>query len=501
MKAALQELKDRWAIIEHLNIAGSMLSWDQRTYMPSGGAASRGAQIATLARLAQEHLTEPRVGELIEELEKHTSDIDPDSDEVRLVRVARRDFDRATKIHPELLAEFFQHTSESYQRWTVAREEGDFQLVTVDLEKTLELSRKLADCFKPYEHIADPLIETFDPEMTTKQIQAVFSELRPRLVDLFMQIVDRPELDQTILRHTYPADQQLGMTKEVVEAIGFDFDRGRQDISPHPFTTLASSTDVRITTRFSETDLTDALYSSMHEAGHGMLEQGVDPKYNGTPLAHGASYGIHESQSRLWENLVGRSRSFWIWFFPVLKEKFPEQLAAATDEELYRAVNPVRPSLIRVDADEVTYNLHVMIRFDLELQLLEGKLAVKDLPEAWADRYETDLGIRPPDDKQGVLQDVHWYSGTIGGSFQSYTLGNILSAQFFAAALRAKPDIPEQIEKGNFSELRAWLKDKIYRHGRKFTMAELAESVTGEGLSIEPYMRYLTDKFGDLYGL
>jgi carboxypeptidase Taq len=239
----------------------------------------------------------------------------------------------------------------------------------------------------------------------------------------------------------------------------------------------------------------------MHEAGHAMFEQGVDAKFSGTPLAHGASYGVHESQSRLWENIVGRGRAFWKWFFPKLKARFPEQLADANAEDLYRAVNPVRQSLIRVDADEVTYNLHIMIRFDLEQQLLEGDLEVNDLPTAWADRYETDLGVRPPDDKQGVLQDVHWYSGTIGGAFQSYTLGNILSAQFYAAALKAIPAIPDQIEKGEFGELHAWMKESIYRHGKKFTMNELANRISGEGLSIEPYINYLTQKFEDLYSL
>jgi carboxypeptidase Taq len=499
MEKALKELKHRWAVIEHLRISVSMLSWDQKTYMPAGGAAARGAQIAALTRLAHEKLTDPEVGKLIEELEKHEGSLEADSDEARMIRVGRRDFDRAIKVPPDLLAEFSQHITESYQRWTVARGKDDFQLVEADLEKTLDLSRRYAECFQPYDHIADPIIDRHDPDMTVKEIQSVFDDLRPRLVALLGQIMEKPEVDQAVVRQPFPIDQQLEMTKEVIAAIGFDFEHGRQDTSPHPFATLASSADVRITTRFNESDLTDGLYSSMHEAGHGMYEQSVAPEFGGTPLAHGASSGVHESQSRLWENIIGRSRGFWTWFFPQLKQRFSEQLADTTAEDLYRAVNPVRPSLIRVDADEVTYNLHVMIRFDLELQLLEGQLAVTDLPEAWADRYESVLGIRPPDNKDGVLQDVHWYSGTIGGAFQGYTLGNILSAQFYNAALEANPDIPQEIESGNFANLHAWLKENIYRHGRKFTMAELAERVTGQGLTIEPYMKYLQNKYGDLY--
>ena len=283
--------------------------------------------------------------------------------------------------------------------------------------------------------------------------------------------------------------------------IGYDFERGRLDKTPHPFTIEFAVDDVRITTRVDEHNLGDALFSTIHEAGHAMYEQGVRPDFDGTPLGGGTSAGVHESQSRLWENIVGRSRGFWHFYYPRLQAAFPAQLADVPLEAFYRAINKVQPSLIRTDADEITYNLHVMLRFDLELALLEGKLAVADLPEAWRERYAADLGVIPPDDKDGVLQDVHWYGGVVGGVFQGYTLGNIMSGQFYAAALHAHPEIPAEIARGQFGTLLGWLQQNIYRHGSKLTASELIQRVTGGPLSIEPYVRYLRTKYGELYEL
>jgi carboxypeptidase Taq len=283
--------------------------------------------------------------------------------------------------------------------------------------------------------------------------------------------------------------------------LGYDFQRGRQDKTLHPFMTKFSTGDVRITTRVKEHDLSEGLFSTIHEMGHALYEQGINREFEATPLANGTSSGVHESQSRLWENFVGRSRNFWQFFYPQLQAVFPSQLGNVSLETFYRAINKVERSLVRTDADEVTYNLHVMIRFDLELQLLEGSLAVRDLPEAWNERYRSDLGVVPPSYSNGVLQDVHWYGGMIGGMFQGYTLGNVMSAQFFAAAVKANPEIPTQIEKGDFNPLHDWLKENIYQHGRKYTAPELIERVTGGPLSIDPFIDYIQRKYGELYAL
>ena len=308
-------------------------------------------------------------------------------------------------------------------------------------------------------------------------------------------------MDDSCLHQTFPEAQQLAFGKEVIKRFGYDLERGREDKTPHPFTTGFSIGDVRITTRVKENNLGEALFSTMHEAGHALYEQGIHRDFEGTPLAQGTSAGVHESQSRLWENLVGRSRGFWKFFYPKLQAVFPDQLGSVSLETFYRAINKVECSLIRTDADEVTYNLHIMQRFDFELDLLEGRLAVRDLPEAWRERFKTDLGIVPPDDRDGVLQDVHWYGGIIGGVFQGYTLGNILSAQFFEMALQAHPTIPTEIKEGEFGTLYNWLKESIYQHGQKYTASELIERVTGGPLSIKPYLRYLRSKYGELYQL
>jgi carboxypeptidase Taq len=299
----------------------------------------------------------------------------------------------------------------------------------------------------------------------------------------------------------YPEDQQLDFGLGVIKQYGYDFNRGRQDKTHHPFMTKYSLGDVRITTRNREDDMGDALFSTLHEAGHAMYEQGIDMAYEGTPLAGGTSAGVHESQSRLWENVVGRSRGFWEYFYPQLQAMFPAQLRSVSLDTFYRAINKVQRSLIRTDADEVTYNLHVMIRFDFELDLLNDKLSIRDLPEAWHERYDTDLGVTAPNDSDGVLQDVHWYGGVIGGSFQGYTLGNILGAQFYEKALQAHPEIPAEIGRGKFDTLHGWLRDNIYRSGSKFTAPELIEKVTGSPLRIEPYIKYLRTKYSELYSL
>jgi carboxypeptidase Taq len=368
------------------------------------------------------------------------------------------------------------------------------------LEKTLELSRQFAQYF-PHVHIADPLIDQFDYGMKAEDVRTVFAQLREALVPLVQAITDQKPPDDSCLHLNYPEDDQLAFGLEVAQHFGYDLKRGRQDLTHHPFAIGLSPGDVRITTRTRPDDVGDALFSTLHEAGHALYEQGVDPALDGTPLNEGTSSGVHESQSRLWENIIGRSRGFWEHYYPQLQAVFRDQLGDVPLDTFYRAINRVQPSLIRVDADEVTYNLHVMIRFDLELEMLEGRLAVRDLPEAWRARYKSDLGIEPPDDRDGALQDVHWFMGTIGGCFQGYTLGNIMSLQFYEMALKAHPEIPAQVGEGRFETLHTWLRENIYRHGSKFTASELLERVTGGPLSIEPYMNYLRAKFGELYRL
>jgi len=501
VEAKLKELRARLLEVSDLNAAAALLYWDQTTYMPPGGAPARARQIATLRRLAHEKFTDPAIGKLLDDLRLYEESLPYDSDDASLIRVTRRDYEKAIKVPPAFMAELSSHIAATYEVWAKARPANDFAAVQPYLEKTLDLSRQLANFFPGYEHIADPLIDFSDPGMTASAVSTLFAELRQQLAPIVQAITAQPPADDSCLHQAFPEAQQLAFGQEVIRRFGYDFRRGRQDKTHHPYMTKFSLGDVRITTRVKENDLGEALFSTMHEAGHALYEQGIRTEYEGTPLARGASSGIHESQSRLWENLVGRSLSFWRSFYPRLQAVFPDQLGSVSLETFYQAINKVERSLIRTDADEVTYNLHVIIRFELELALLEGQLTVRDLPEAWRERYEADLGIAPPDDRDGVLQDVHWYSGVIGGAFQGYTLGNIISAQFFEAALQAHPEIPAEIEQGEFGTLHAWLKEHIYQHGRKYMPAELIERVTGSPLTIEPYIRYLRTKYGELYQL
>jgi carboxypeptidase Taq len=501
METKLQELKTRLMEINDLESAAAVLDWDQSTYMPPGGAAARARQLATLSRLAHEKLTDPAIGKLLEDLRPYEESLPYDSDEASLIRVTRRDYEKAVKVPPSFVAQLSNHTSLSYEAWTKARPANDFPAVQPYLEKTLDLSRQLADFFPGYEHIADPLIDFRDYGTKASTISTLFAELRQQLVPLVQAITAQPAADDSCLHQNFPEEKQWAFGLEVIKRFGYDFQRGRQDKSPHPFTTEFSIGDVRITTRVKESNLAEALFGTLHEAGHAMYEQGGRVDLEGMPLAGGTSAGVHESQSRLWENIVGRSRGFWNFFYPKLQAVFPDQLGSVSLDTFYRAINKVERSLIRTEADEVTYNLHVMLRFDLELALLEGRLAVRDLPEAWRERFKADLGIVPPDDRDGVMQDVHWYSSIIGGAFQGYTLGNIMNAQFFEAALSAHPGIPAEIEEGEFDTLHSWLKESIYQHGSKYTATELVERVTGGPMSIEPYIRYLRAKYGELYEL
>ncbi|MBN1147191.1 MAG: carboxypeptidase M32 [Anaerolineales bacterium] len=501
MKKKLQELKTRLAEAQDLDRANAVLNWDQSTYMPPGGAEARARQSATLGRLAQEKFTDPAIGKLLDELTPYAESLPYDSDDASLVRVTRREYERMTKVPPAFMGELFQHSAETYQAWTQARPKNDFAAMRPHLEKTLDLSRRLANFFPGYEHIADPLIDFADYGMRASTLRPLFAELRQQQAPLALAILEQPPVDDSCLRGRFSQAKQLAFGRQVVERLGYDFQRGRLDLTHHPFETSFSIGDVRITTRVKQNLLSECLFGCIHESGHGMYEQGIHTALEATPLAWGTSAGVHESQSRLWENVVGRSRDCWEFFYPRLQSVFPKQFSDTPLESFYRAINKVERSLIRVDADEVTYNLHVMIRFDLELALLEGSLAIKDLPEAWNARYQSDLGISAPDDRDGVLQDVHWYAGIIGGAFQGYTLGNILSALFYETALKAHPGIPEQIRQGEYKTLHTWLKDNIYQHGSKYHAPELIERVSGGPIRIEPYIRYLKAKYGEIYAI
>jgi carboxypeptidase Taq len=495
MEKKLNELKQRLQEIHDLNGAMALLGWDQATYMPPGGAPARGRQMALIGRLSHEKFIDPAIGRLLDDLQTYGENLPYDHDDAALIRVTRRAYDKATRVPAQLMGEFQEHGAAAYQAWTTARRADDFATMRPMLENTLDISRRLADCFPGYDHIADPLIDFADEGMKAESIRALFGDLRAELVPLLRDILSQPPADDSCLHQQFPEDKQREFGEMVIRQLGYDFQRGRLDKTHHPFMTKFSLGDVRITTRYQPDFLGNSLFSTIHEAGHAMYEQGVDMAYEATPLGGGTSAGVHESQSRLWENVVGRSRPFWQHYYPSLQATFPDQLGNVGLDAFYRAVNKVKPSIIRTEADQMTYDLHVMIRFDLELALLEGSLEIVDLPEAWHQRYMSDIGICATDNCDGVLQDVHWFAGTIGGAFQGYTLGNIMSALFYDQALQAHPDIPEQIGRGEFATLHGWLRENIYRHGSKYTPDELIERVTGGPLTIKPYVAYLKEKF------
>lgn len=495
----LADLKRRLAEIYDLKAAGAVLGWDEATYMPTGGALARGRQSALLRRLAHERLIDPVLGQALDRLEPQVAGL-PTAD-ASLIRVVRRDYEKARKVPAEFVARAAAHASESYNAWIRARPENDFTRMIPLLEKTLDLSREYASFFAPSGHIADPMIDDADEGMTAATVQRIFAELRRELVPMARAICDQPPPDDSVLHRSFGEAEQLAFALAVASQMGFDLERGRIDKTHHPFCTKFAAGDVRITTRVRESDIGDALFSTWHEAGHAMYEQGVNPDYEGTPLGRGVSAGVHESQSRLWENVVARSLPFWEHYYPALQGAFADQLGSVPLGAFYRAINKVQRSLIRTDADEVTYNLHIMLRFELEVALLEGRLGIRDLPEAWRAGMLADLGIAPSDDRDGCLQDVHWYGGRIGGAFQSYTIGNILSAQFFAAATSAHPQIPREIAHGRFDTLHGWLAESIYRHGRTRTPDDIIVGATGRPMTAEPYLAYLRGKYGELYGL
>ncbi|MEM9192327.1 MAG: carboxypeptidase M32 [Myxococcota bacterium] len=501
MNEAFLPLRDKLIEIGDLQSAINVLDWDQSTHMPPKGATARGRQLATLNRLVHELRVAPAMTKLLDELSAKAADLPPDAPEAAMHRLARLSHERARKLPAEFVGELSEHLSRSFTTWTQARPNNDFSAVQPFLEKTVEFSRRYSEYMGGGDHPADPLIDIHDRGMTAKIVSELFADLRRELVPLVEKIGARPSPEASFLALAYGKDDQLALGRAAIEKIGYDFERGRQDLTHHPFMVRFSAGDVRITTRVLDQGFGDSFFGTVHECGHALYELGIDESYDGTPLGEGVSAGVHESQSRLWENQVARSRAFWTWFLPTAQKRFPEQLRGVDVDTFYRACNRMERGLIRVDADEVTYNLHVMIRFDLELQLLDGSLKVADLPEAWNARYESDLGVRPDADRNGVLQDVHWYCEKVGGLFQGYTLGNLMAAQFFQAANAAHPDLEAQFAEGEFSTLRTWLKDHVHQHGSVFEPLDLVERATGSPLSAQPFLSYLKTKFGELYDL
>jgi carboxypeptidase Taq len=469
--------------------------------MPPGGAGSRAVQLATLSRLAHEHFVSEELQATLDKAKSEVTDLDPDSDDARLVRVTKRELKKRVKVPSEWVEEESRVTALSQQDWGRARAESDFSVFAPHLEKILNLKRDYADFFTPYDHIYDPLLDDYEPGMKTAEVQPVFERLRERQVALIQAIMDSGvEVDDAPVRMEFEEQKQWDFGVDIIKAFGYDFHRGRQDKTVHPFSTGFGTGDVRITTRFDTNFLNPALFGTMHEAGHAMYEQGIEPELERTTLAGGTSLGMHESQSRMWENLVGRSKPFWKAFYPKLQSIFSDQLDGVTLDDFYAAINKVDRTFIRVDADEATYNLHVMLRFELEIALLNGELAVNDLPQAWDDRFEAFFGMRPPDDAKGVLQDIHWSLG-LYGYFPTYSLGNLIAAQLWDKINADIPDLATQIEKAKFGDLLNWLHENVHRHGSKFESLELLERVVGSGLDVEPYLSYLETKFGDIYRL
>lgn len=486
--------------LSDLSRAAAVLGWDQQTYMPPGGGEARAQQRATLQRVIHERLTGAEVGELLADLEAQGAAGD-DPFRKAVLRETRRMYDQAVKIPADLAAEFVRVTSVAMNAWARAREEGDFDLFRPHLERIVELTCERADALGYTTDRYDALLDLYEPGATRDEVNRIFEGLRGTLIPLLHELLPKlGEVDDGPFRRELARESQMAFVNEVIAQIGFDYNRGRMDLSAHPFTISFSPNDVRLTTRIDPNDLRMALYSAIHEAGHGMYEQGIPARWERTPVGAVPSLGLHESQSRMWENVIGRSREFWAFFLPKLRQAFPGEFDGVDVDAVYRAVNRVEPSYIRTEADEVTYNLHIMIRYELEQALVDGSLAVADLPGAWDAKMEEYLTVRPRSVREGVLQDVHWSMGSIG-YFPTYSLGTILAVQLFEAACKEHPEIPSEIAAGNFEPVRHWMQRNVYDQACLYTPKELLEKVTGTGYDPEPYLAYIKGKYGELYGL
>ncbi len=509
MGPKFEKLRELAGRVFDLASAADLLNWDMQTYMPPGGADGRAHALATLASLAHELFVRDDFGAALEAAEAEVGDLDPDSDEAVIVARLRRDFDKSRRVPSEWVAKSVRIAGLAFSAWVQARPASDFAAFQPHIERVLDAKRSYVSFFEPYDSPYDPLLDDYEPGLKLAAVREIFSELRAVQVPLVQAISERAEtVDDSFLRVAYDEKAQWDFGLEVIRDIGYDFDRGRQDKAPHPFSSAFNRGDVRITNRVNPNRFGSALFGSMHEAGHAIYSQGIAPALDRIPslsgstleASHDASLGMQESQSRMLENLVGRSRPFWSAYYPRLQAVFPEQLGDIDVDTFYRGINKVERSLIRVEADEATYNLHILLRFEIEADLIEGNLAVADLPQAWNSKFEEYLGLTPPDDRRGVLQDIHWSDGYIG-YFPTYTLGNIIAAQLWQKLGADIPDLEAQISKGNFSELIAWLGENVHRHGGKYQPMNLLKRITGQELSAKPYLEYLTGKYSEIYGL
>jgi carboxypeptidase Taq len=494
-----EELRRRLAEIHDVEKAAAVLSWDEETKMPPAGAEARADQRATLNRIAHQLQIAPELGELIEELRPFEEEHEHESFEASLVRVARRDYEKAVRISPDLRGELTRAGSLGYQGWLRAREQEDYRIMLPHLRRNLGLRRAYIACFEPAGDPYDVLLDDYEPEMKTAEVETIFAQLKAALLPWLCAVAEADPIDDSCLRGRFARGEQRRFSLSVLERWGMDRAAWRLDRTVHPFATSFAPTDIRLTTNFHEDALAGVL-SCLHEFGHGIYERSVDPRYTRTPLAQGVSSAFHESQSRLWENLVGRNIATWRFFYPQLQDAFPDHFADVALEDFHRALNKVQPSYRRVDADEVTYCLHIILRFELERGMLSGEISLEDLPEAFDAKMRQYLGLQPPDVVTGVLQDVHWSDMSMG-YFPTYALGNVVSVQLWERASAELGDLEEQFERGEFTQLREWLHENVYRHGRAFTPRELLLRVTGSAMDPAPYLRYLERKLGDLFGV
>lgn len=495
--AELDALRARMAELSDLHSVSMLLFWDQQTMMPPAGATARAERVATIALAIHARESDPQLGALLDALEPWAAGQDPDSDDARLVHWIRRDFEKSVRVPGELAAEISRHKALGQQAWQEARAANDFGLFRDALAHQVELRHRYVACFEGHEHPYDALLDDFEPGLTTAELKPLFAQLRDALVPLVAAAGDPGQARNDGAFHgSFGVDDQRIAVLDVLEGIGFDPDAWRLDPALHPFASGLAPGDVRLTTKYDEKDFAVALYSALHEFGHGLYESGVDRHLFRTTLDDPVSLGVHESQSRMWENIIGRSRPFCAWLLPRVAQSLPGAMGGLDVDGLYRAVNTVQPSLIRTEADETTYNLHIVLRFELELALTEGTLSVDDLPAAWDEGMLRLLGIEVPGPADGVLQDVHWSAGLLG-YFPTYTLGNLIGAQIWARLQDDLPDVDDLLERGDFGPLREWLREHVHRHGRKFPPRELLHRVTRNDLSVEPFLRYLREKLAD----